>query len=194
MNIDHYTPRPLPFAPMHGLDRHTLDGLEGWGKFKKKLGLNKLKTRKFVGKVAKVIPGASLIVPTKKTLKEAAKGMAIGAAIGTAVIGGPKAILAAKKVADQVKAKQAQGNAAAEAEAEIERQAQEYQASIERQDAAPSYSAPAYNAPSNSQSSYRAPMTATTASGPTDAQGEAPKNNWLVPAGLIGAALLALGG
>lgn len=179
MNIDHHTPRPLPFAPMHGLDRQTLDGLEGWGKIKKKLGLNKLKTRKIVGKVAKVIPGASLIVPTKKTLKEAAKGMAIGAAIGTAVIGGPKAIMAAKKVADQVKAKQAQGNAAAEAEAEIERQAQEYQASIERQDAAPS---------------YRAPMTATTASGPTDAQGEAPKNSWLVPAGLIGAALLALGG
>lgn len=181
MNINHHTPRPLPFAPMHGLDRQTLDGLEG---FKKKLGLNKLKTRKIVAKVAKVIPGASLIVPTKKTLKEAAKGMAIGAAIGTAVIGGPKAILAAKKVADQVKAKQAQGNATAEAEAEIERQAQEYQASIERQDAAPSYS----------QSSYRAPMTATTASGPTDAQGEAPKNTWILPAGLIGAALLALGG
>lgn len=179
MNINHHTPRPLPFAPMHGLDRHTLDGLEGWGKFKKKHGLNKLKTRKIVGKVAKVIPGASLIVPTKKTLKEAAKGMAIGAAIGTAVIGGQKAILAAKKVADQVQAQGKAKNATAEAEAEIDRQAQEYQASIERQDAAPS---------------YRAPMTATTASGPTDAQGEAPKNNWLVPAGLIGAALLALGG
>lgn len=194
MNINHHTPRPLPFAPMHGLDRQTLDGLEGWGKFKKKLGLNKLKTRKIVAKVAKVIPGASLIVPTKKTLKEAAKGMAIGAAIGTAVIGGPKAIMAAKKVADQVKAKQAQGNATAEAEAEIERQAQEYAASMERQDSAPSYSAPAYKAPSHNQSSYSAPRSYTTPSNQTEGQQEAPKNAWLLPAGLIGAALLALGG
>lgn len=181
MNINHHTPRPLPFAPTHGLDRQTLDGLEGWGKLKKKLGLNKLKTRKIVAKVAKVIPGASLIVPTKKTLKEAAKGMAIGAAIGTAVIGGPKAILAAKKVADQVKAKQAQGNATAEAEAEIERQAAAYEAELNQQDAMMA------TASGGSSSEATTPTAA-----PADTA-EPKKTGWILPAGLIGAALMVLG-
>lgn len=184
MNLNH--DRALPFASMEGLDVAGLNGLDGWGKIKKKLKLNKLKTRKLVGKVAKVVPGAALLVPTKKTLKAAGQGMAVGAAIGSVVIGGPKAASAIYKIAKTVKDKQAQGAAAAQAEAEIERQAQEYEAALDRQDAAPSYSAPSYSTSGAGGNAAAAATEATT----TAAK---PATGWAVPATLATLALMALG-
>lgn len=172
------------FATMEGMDGpglNGLDGLDGWGKLKKKLGLNKLKTRKLVGKVAKVVPGAALLSPTKKNLKQAGKGLAIGAAIGSAVVGGPKAVAAAKKIAKQVKASQAKKDMEARAKAEIERQAAAYAAELEQADA------PAMTS-SGAGGSYAEPAT-TTGTDDTDAPKKA---GWILPAGLVTTALLAM--
>lgn len=136
MNVGH-----RQFAQFEGMDSGgNLAGLDGWGKLKKKLKINKMgkRLKKAAAKVAKVVPGAALVIPSKKGLKNAGKGMAVGAAIGAAVIGGPKAVMAAKKIAEQVKAKKAQEEAEKNAAAEIDRQAAAYEASLIRQDAAAS--------------------------------------------------------
>lgn len=176
MNVQHQQ-----FAAMEGLDGSGLNGLDGWGKLKKKIGLNKLKTRKLVGKVAKVVPGAALQAPTKKNLKEAGKGLAIGAAIGAAVVGGPKAITAARKIAAQVKARKAQKAGMQEANAEIERQAAAYEAELNQQDAMMA------TASGGGSSEATTPTAA-----PADTA-EPKKTGWILPAGLIGAALMVLG-
>lgn len=93
-----------------GLD--DLAALEGWGKLKKKLGLNKLKTRKLVGKVAKVIPGAALLAPTKENLKIAGKSAAIAAGAAATVLTGGKALSVIKPALDARQQKKAQKKAA----------------------------------------------------------------------------------
>lgn len=50
-----------------------LAGLEGWGKLKKKLGLNKLQTRKALKSVNKAVK--AVVVPTKKNRKAAEKAV-----------------------------------------------------------------------------------------------------------------------
>lgn len=48
-------------------------GLEGWGKLKKKMGLNKLQTRKALKSVNKAVK--AVVVPTKKNRKAAEKAV-----------------------------------------------------------------------------------------------------------------------
>lgn len=96
-----------------GLD--DLAALEGWGKLKKKLGLNKLKTRKLVGKVAKVIPAAALLAPTKENLKIAGKSAAIAAGAAATVLTGGKALSAIKPALDARQQKKAAKAAASQA-------------------------------------------------------------------------------
>lgn len=176
------------FARFDGLDAMAGYGepaeMAGLGKKLKKL---KKKVSKAVGKVAKIIPGAALLAPNKKNLKNAAKGMAVGAAIGAAVIGGPKAISAAMKISKAVKAKKQQKQAMQTAEADIESQAAQYEAELERQDAA-AVMAPQWS----SQGSTGGASAAARPQG-TDSTTAAPeKNKWILPAVGIGAALLTL--
>lgn len=187
MNIyQHHT-----FAKFDGLDALAGYGepveMAGLGKKLKKL---KKKVSKVVTKVAKIIPGASLLSPSKKSFKNAAKGLAIGAALGTAVIGGPKAINAAMKISKAVKARKQQKQAVATANAEVEQQAAQYEAELERQDTAAVVMAPQWSSQGRSSSagaSYAPSQDATSS-----AAAEPDKNKWILPAVGIGAALLTL--
>ncbi|MFN3586009.1 MAG: hypothetical protein ACK4UT_00780 [Moraxellaceae bacterium] len=96
-----------------GLD--DLAALEGWGKLKKKLGLNKLKTRKLVGKVVKVIPGAALLAPSKDNLKAAGKGLTVAGAAAATVLTGGKALSIIKPALDARQQKKAAKAAASQA-------------------------------------------------------------------------------
>lgn len=59
-----------------------------WGDFKRSVGLNTLNTRSTVAKVAKVIPGAALAVPSKKGLANAAVGLQQYGGVAKAALSG----------------------------------------------------------------------------------------------------------
>lgn len=118
--------------------------LEGWGKIKKKLKLNKLGTRKLAAKVAKVVPGAVLLAPSKQGFKNAGKGVALTAAVAATVVTGGKAlpmIMSAKQAMDARKAAKVAGAETDAAVQEIEQQAADYAQQLMQPTAAP---APVY--------------------------------------------------
>lgn len=83
---------------MSTLPDSNLDGLAGWGSFKKKLGVNKLQTRKAVKANVKI--ATAWVAPTKKNVTKAAVAtsqskLASGAVLIGGAIAGPAIAAAA---------------------------------------------------------------------------------------------------
>lgn len=72
----------------------------GWGDFKRSVGLNKLNTRAVTSKVAKVIPGAALAVPSRQSLAAGAQALQTYSKVPKAIkTGKPSEIIKAGKEA-----------------------------------------------------------------------------------------------
>lgn len=148
-------------------------GLEGWGKLKKKLGLNKLQTRKALKSVNKA--AKAVVVPTKKNRKAAEKAVKphVGKFLAAGDLLVPGAGTAAslawtKNRMDSVKKKiKAQMAADAIAERNAEQEA----------------TAPAAEYASTASGGGSAAAPATVADATTAAPAEEKKTNWLAIGG-----------